>query len=170
MHPYNRFLTSAILPLLLLQVLLSTLTIAQGRASRDRSSNPSSVREVFPVPNVRSPRQLTDLPLPAGSYTVGGAGDFATLDSAFNRLSGGGILGPVTLLLIDTVYNAWATSTGSYDLVGPIVGAAFVLLLREGLSRFFTEYYLIPIGIIFIAMVIFMPQGLLGFARRRLNQ
>jgi branched-chain amino acid transport system permease protein len=59
---------------------------------------------------------------------------------------------------------------GIGTLVGPIVGAAFFLLLREGFSRFFTEYYLIPVGIIFIAMVIFMPQGLLGFARRWLNQ
>jgi len=59
---------------------------------------------------------------------------------------------------------------GVGTLVGPIVGAAFFLLLREGLSRFFTEYYLIPVGIIFVAMVIFMPQGLLGFMRRWLNQ
>ena len=59
---------------------------------------------------------------------------------------------------------------GIGTLVGPLVGAAFFLLLREGFSRFFTEYYLIPVGIIFIAMVIFMPQGLLGFARRWLNQ
>ena len=59
---------------------------------------------------------------------------------------------------------------GMGTLVGPIAGAAFFLLLREGLSRYFTEYYLIPVGIIFTAMVIFMPQGLLGFAKRRLNQ
>jgi len=59
---------------------------------------------------------------------------------------------------------------GIGTLVGPIVGAAFFLLLREGLSRFLTEYYLIPLGLIFIAIVIFMPQGLLGFARRWLNQ
>jgi branched-chain amino acid transport system permease protein len=59
---------------------------------------------------------------------------------------------------------------GIGTLVGPIVGAAFFLLLREGLSRFFTEYYLIPVGLIFIAMVIFMPQGLLGFLRQRLNR
>jgi branched-chain amino acid transport system permease protein len=59
---------------------------------------------------------------------------------------------------------------GIGTLVGPIVGAGFFLLLREGFSRFFTEYYLIPVGVIFIAMVIFMPQGLLGFARRWLNQ
>ena len=59
---------------------------------------------------------------------------------------------------------------GIGTLVGPIVGAAFFLLLREALSRFFTEYYLIPLGLIFIAMVIFMPQGLLGFMRRWLNR
>jgi branched-chain amino acid transport system permease protein len=59
---------------------------------------------------------------------------------------------------------------GIGTLVGPIIGAAFFLLLREALSRFLTEYYLIPLGLIFIAMVIFMPQGLLGFMRRWLNQ
>jgi branched-chain amino acid transport system permease protein len=59
---------------------------------------------------------------------------------------------------------------GIGTLVGPILGAAFFLLLREGFSRFFTEYYLIPVGLIFIAMVIFMPQGLLGFLRRSLNR
>ena len=36
---------------------------------------------------------------------------------------------------------------GIGTLVGPIVGAAFFLLLREGFSRFFTEYYLIPVGL-----------------------
>src|SRR5215813_376227 len=65
------------------------------------------------------------------------------------------------------IYNIMG---GIGTLVGPIVGAAFFLLLREAFSRFFTEYYLIPVGIIFIAMVIFMPQGLLGFARRWLNR
>jgi branched-chain amino acid transport system permease protein len=59
---------------------------------------------------------------------------------------------------------------GMGTLVGPVVGAATFLLLREGLSRFWTEYYLIPLGIAFVAMVIFMPQGLLGFWKRRLNQ
>jgi len=59
---------------------------------------------------------------------------------------------------------------GMGTLVGPFAGAAFFLLLREGISRFFTEYYLIPVGLIFTAMVIFLPQGLLGFLRRALNR
>ncbi len=59
---------------------------------------------------------------------------------------------------------------GMGTLVGPIAGAAFFLLLRETFSRFWTEFYLIPVGVIFTAMVIFLPQGLLGFARRQLNR
>ncbi|MGH6783284.1 MAG: branched-chain amino acid ABC transporter permease [Sphingomicrobium sp.] len=59
---------------------------------------------------------------------------------------------------------------GIGTLVGPIVGAGFFLLLREAFSRFFTEYYLIPVGLIFTAMVIFLPQGLLGFLKRPLNR
>ena len=59
---------------------------------------------------------------------------------------------------------------GIGTLVGPIFGAAFFLLLRETFSRFFTEFYLIPVGIIFILMVIFLPQGLLGFMKRWLNR
>ena len=65
------------------------------------------------------------------------------------------------------IYNVMG---GMGTLVGPIAGAAFFLLLREGVSRYFTEYYLIPVGIIFTIMVIFVPQGLLGFWRRALNR
>jgi branched-chain amino acid transport system permease protein len=72
---------------------------------------------------------------------------------------------------------------GIGTLVGPIVGAGFFLGLREVFSRVFpylattfnlpqiAEFpYLIPVGLIFIAMVIFVPQGLLGFAKRWLNR
>jgi branched-chain amino acid transport system permease protein len=58
---------------------------------------------------------------------------------------------------------------GIGTLVGPVAGAAFFLLMKEVFSRIFYEYYLIPVGIIFTTMVIFMPQGLLGFLKRRLN-
>jgi branched-chain amino acid transport system permease protein len=61
---------------------------------------------------------------------------------------------------------------GIGTLLGPIAGAGFFLLLREVFSRIFGDQfpYLIPVGIIFIVMIIFMPQGLLGFARRWLNR
>ncbi len=82
--------------------------------------------------------------------------EFAAADFVFFLVSGETV-----------IYNVMG---GIGTLVGPVVGAGVFLLLREALSRYFTEYYLIPLGIIFIAMVIFMPQGLLGFARRWLNR
>jgi len=61
---------------------------------------------------------------------------------------------------------------GIGTLVGPIVGAGFFQLLRELLARIFGDQfpYLIPAGFVFIAIIIFLPQGLLGFARRWLNK
>jgi branched-chain amino acid transport system permease protein len=59
---------------------------------------------------------------------------------------------------------------GVGTLVGPVAGAAFFLLMKELFSRVFYEYYLIPVGIIFTLMVLFVPQGLLGVWRRQLNR
>jgi branched-chain amino acid transport system permease protein len=61
---------------------------------------------------------------------------------------------------------------GIGTLVGPIVGAGFFQLARELLARLFGDQfpYLIPLGAVFIAMIILLPQGLLGFARRWLNR
>ena len=61
---------------------------------------------------------------------------------------------------------------GIGTLVGPIVGAGFFQLLRELLSRIFGDQfpYLIPLGVMFIVMIIFLPQGLLGFARQVAEQ
>ncbi|HXW39963.1 MAG TPA: branched-chain amino acid ABC transporter permease [Xanthobacteraceae bacterium] len=70
----------------------------------------------------------------------------------------------------DTViYNVMG---GIGTLVGPIVGAGFFQLARQLLSEAFGDQfpYLIPLGIVFIAIIIFLPQGLLGFARRWLNR
>ena len=59
---------------------------------------------------------------------------------------------------------------GVGTLVGPVAGAAFFLVMKEVFSRVFYEYYLIPVGVIFTLMVIFVPQGLLGTWRRYLNR
>jgi ABC-type branched-subunit amino acid transport system permease subunit len=48
---------------------------------------------------------------------------------------------------------------GIGTLVHPILGAGFFILSREALSRFPTEYDLIPLGGVVIANVVFLPQG-----------
>ncbi len=58
-----------------------------------------------------------------GTYTVGMGGNFSTLDSAFARLNKDGVLGPVTLLLTDSLYDATSHESGSFRLTGPIAGA-----------------------------------------------
>jgi branched-chain amino acid transport system permease protein len=61
---------------------------------------------------------------------------------------------------------------GIGTLVGPIVGAGFFQLARQLLAQWFGDQfpYLIPLGVIFVAVIIFLPQGILGFARRWLNR
>ena len=65
------------------------------------------------------------------------------------------------------IYNVMG---GIGTLVGPIVGAGVYVMLKELFSSFWSpEYYLIPVGLLFTLMVMFMPQGLLGFLRQKLN-
>jgi branched-chain amino acid transport system permease protein len=57
-------------------------------------------------------------------------------------------------------------SGGKGTLVGPVVGAVVVVLLEEGL-RDFKELRFSIFGLIVIAIVVFLPRGLMGFIRRR---
>jgi predicted GH43/DUF377 family glycosyl hydrolase len=61
-------------------------------------------------------------PLPAGTYTIGSGGNFASIQDAFDRLETDGIAGPITLELIDEFYQAPADTFG-FLLDGPILGA-----------------------------------------------
>jgi branched-chain amino acid transport system permease protein len=54
---------------------------------------------------------------------------------------------------------------GSGTLVGPIVGAAFFMLVQHQLSGL-TEAWAIYFGLIFIAFVLFAPEGIWGIAAR----
>jgi branched-chain amino acid transport system permease protein len=84
--------------------------------------------------------------------------EFAAPDFVFFLTSGDAV-----------IYNVMG---GVGTLVGPIVGAGFFQLVRQLLAQWFGDQfpYLIPLGAIFIAMIIFLPQGILGFARRWLNR
>ena len=60
---------------------------------------------------------------------------------------------------------------GIGTLVGPISAPASSCCCATSRRLFGEQFpYLIPLGFIFIAQVIFLPQGLLGFARRWLNR
>ena len=54
---------------------------------------------------------------------------------------------------------------GIGTLVGPVVGAMVFILIQEVLSSY-TEHWMIFTGALFVLMVIFLPGGLVGTARR----
>ena len=55
---------------------------------------------------------------------------------------------------------------GTGTLVGPILGAAFFLLVQQQLSSY-TDSWALFFGVIFILFVLFAPEGILGLATRR---
>jgi branched-chain amino acid transport system permease protein len=76
---------------------------------------------------------------------------FASPEVMFWVLSGQGLMMVIT--------------GGIGTLVGPIVGAMVFILVQEVLSSY-TEHWMIFTGAIFVLMVIFLPGGLVGTARR----
>lgn len=56
---------------------------------------------------------------------------------------------------------------GASRLLGPIVGAVPVVLLLEVLTVHFPNHYSILIGLVFIIIVYFIPDGILGRLMRR---
>jgi branched-chain amino acid transport system permease protein len=53
---------------------------------------------------------------------------------------------------------------GIGTLVGPIVGGVFFVILQEKVSSI-VDWYLIVVGLVLVAIVLFMPRGLIGIRR-----
>ncbi len=51
---------------------------------------------------------------------------------------------------------------GSQNLLGPIIGAAVFAYLQELLTTKFPYIYMLAMGVIMIAAILFMPRGILG--------
>ncbi len=65
----------------------------------------------------------------------------------------------------------WAAVGGRATLIGPIVGAFFVNGAKSWFTVAFPEYWLYFLGALFIAVTLFLPQGLMGlWARMRGRQ
>jgi branched-chain amino acid transport system permease protein len=60
----------------------------------------------------------------------------------------------------------YSTLGGTGTLLGPVLGAALVILARELLSDFFRSW-LIFVGLVYIALVVFLPAGLYPLLFRR---
>ena len=60
----------------------------------------------------------------------------------------------------------WTAVGGRGSLVGPIVGAFFVNGAKSWFTQVFPEFWLYFLGALFIAVTLFLPNGIVGLLRR----
>ncbi len=60
----------------------------------------------------------------------------------------------------------WAAVGGRGTLIGPIVGAFFVNGAKSWFTVAFPEFWLFFLGALFIGVTLFLPDGIVGLARR----
>jgi urea transport system permease protein len=60
----------------------------------------------------------------------------------------------------------WVATGGRGTLIGPIIGAATVNGLKTWLTGAFPEVWLYALGLVFVLVTLFLPQGLVGMARQ----
>lgn len=104
-------------------------------------------------------------------YKVAGAaisGAFAGLAGCLYLLRAGVIGADFLHVLKSGVVVIWALVGGLGTLIGPMLGAAVVTYLTDLFSNW-TENYLILVGLLFIAAVLFLPHGIVGFLREHLG-
>ncbi len=59
----------------------------------------------------------------------------------------------------------WTAVGGRGTLIGPIVGAFFVNGAKSWFTQVFPEFWLYVLGAMFIAVTLFLPQGIVGLLR-----
>lgn len=102
-------------------------------------------------------------------YKVAGAtisGAFAGLAGCLYLLRAGVINADFLHVLKSGVVVIWALVGGMGTLIGPMIGAASVTFLTDLFSNW-TENYLILVGLVFVAAVMFLPHGIVGLLRER---
>lgn len=75
-------------------------------------------------------------------------------------------IGPETLdVILSGEVIVWTILGGKGTLVGPLAGGAAIYYIEDTVSTLIT-WWLIPVGTLFIAMVIFMPEGIAGRVKK----
>jgi urea transport system permease protein len=63
----------------------------------------------------------------------------------------------------------WVATGGRGTLIGPIIGAGVVNGLKVWLTTTFPEFWLYALGLVFVLVTLFLPQGIVGLLRRVLR-
>jgi urea transport system permease protein len=82
-----------------------------------------------------------------------------------------GIISPSEMGIVPSVEMViWVAIGGRGTLIGGIIGAILVNVLKSGLSESFPSVWSYFIGIMFVVVVMFMPKGLVGVLRKEWKQ
>lgn len=96
-----------------------------------------------------------------------------TLSCGFAGLAGGlytlarfgAFAEPMSLQQSGNVVLMCLIGGGFASFYGPVLGVAVFLVLRDVLSTF-TDHWMLAYGVLFMAVILFMPEGILGVVRR----
>jgi urea transport system permease protein len=64
----------------------------------------------------------------------------------------------------------WAAVGGRATLIGPIIGAFIVNGAKSWLTVAYPEYWLYFLGALFIAVTLFLPNGIVGLVKKWLSR
>ncbi len=74
-----------------------------------------------------------------------------------------GIINPSEMSVANSIEIAiWAAVGGRGTLIGPVFGAAIVNLSKSWFTTSFPEYWLFFLGLLFILVTLYLPQGVVG--------
>jgi len=82
-----------------------------------------------------------------------------------------GFIDPREVAFAGQTFGVWmvlmAILGGKGTLAGPIVGAVLFHVTQEIFWTYFLGWQRVALGLLIVVIVVFFPQGILGFARER---
>ena len=79
-----------------------------------------------------------------------------------------GIINPSEMSPANSIEIAiWVAVGGRGTLVGPLLGAGLVNGAKSYFTQAFPEFWLFFLGLMFVLVTLFLPQGVIGLVRRR---
>jgi branched-chain amino acid transport system permease protein len=97
------------------------------------------------------------------------AGTIAALAGILYAVSQGFVSVDLLRVLLSVEVVVWTIVGGPGTLVGPVLAAVFLTLLLEYV-RGLTQHYLILIGLVALAVIVAIPEGLAGVVERVMRQ
>ena len=82
-----------------------------------------------------------------------------------------GIINPSEMSPTNSIEAAvWVALGGRGTLIGPVLGAGLVNGMKSWFTVAFPEYWLFALGLLFIVVTLFLPQGVIGLLKKRDKQ